>query len=87
MWINLQKIRGFDGTNINSEWQAQFICFKNPRNCFVRYEIPTEIFIYPHRANTAVNMDRHTKHFEDLKPQFINENLQVQFICYDTTPP
>ena len=73
----LQNHRGFDERIINAEWQTQFICF----------EITTKFFNYPHRTDTAVNMDRRTKYFEDLKPQFINENLQVQFICYDTPPP
>ena len=63
MWINLQKNREFDGRIIIVEWLAQFICFENLQDRFVKYEIPTEILIYPHRANTAVNMDRHQVFF------------------------
>ena len=63
MWINLQKIREFDGRIIIVEWLAQFICFENLQDRFVKYEIPTEILIYPHRANAAVNMVRHQVFF------------------------
>ena len=50
------------------------------------YEIPTETYIYPRRPNAPVNWDKYTKIFEDLKAHLINEDMQAQFICYETPP-
>ena len=50
-------------------------------DCFLTYEINSEIFVYSRRPNTPVNIDKQTTFFEDLETQSIHENLQVQFIC------
>ena len=54
------------------------------RDCFVTYKIQAEIYIYHHRVYTLVNIDEYTKTFKDLNAQFINVDLQVQFICQET---
>ena len=45
--------------------------------CFVKYDIPSEIYISPLRSNIQT--------FVYLKVQFINEELKAQFICRHET--
>ena len=53
---------------IDEDLQAQFISHETPhllygdrQGCFMTYEIPIEIDIYPRRSNTPVNVDKFTQ--------------------------
>ena len=47
------------------------------------YELPSAIYIHPLHPNTNVNFETF-KTFEDLKAQFINEDLKALFLCHET---
>ena len=48
------------------------------------YDLPSAIYIYPLHPNTIANFETLNKTLEDLKAQFINEDLKALFMCPET---
>ena len=90
MWIIIPEKWGFEGTL--HKWGFACTIPMSPL-CFVTYGILHEINIELLRLHTPVMYINILKKWgfegtiEDLKAQFINEDLQAQFIYHEHTSP
>ena len=54
--------------------------------CFMTDAIQPTIYVYLLHPNTHVNADESSRKIRIFKAQFINEQLQAQFVCRETPP-